>query len=172
MKTALKTACISAWVLTVLAWQSPAQAADATAATSSTVFGTTNEQLVAGSVALRNRQFKAGVELTLAGLKQVNLPRDLAAALSNLCAGYVGLKEYELALRSCDESLELDRRNWRTWNNRAAAHLGRGQHQAAFEDVQEGLQIAPHSATLRRMLSIVEAHKRAREQPEAKAIRA
>lgn len=155
----------------VLACQGPAWA-DAPAATSSTVFGTPNEQLVAGAQALRNRLYREGVELTLAGLKQVNLPRDVAAALSNLCAGYVGLKQFALALRSCNESLELDRRNWRTWNNRAAAHLGQGQHEAAFTDVQEGLQLAPQSTTLRRTLSIVEQHKRAREQHDSKVIKA
>lgn len=157
--------------MVVLASQGPARA-DVPAATSSTVFGTANQQLVDGAEALRNRLYREGVELTLAGIKQVNLPRDVAAALSNLCAGYVGLKEFALALRSCDESLELDRRNWRTWNNRAAAHLGQGLHEAALTDVREGLLLAPQSATLRRTLSIVEARKRAREHQDSKAIRA
>lgn len=146
--------------------------ADAPAGTSTTVFGTANEQLVAGAAALRNRQYREGVELTLAGLKLANSPRDAGAALSNLCAGYGGLKEFALALRACDESLELDRGNWRTWNNRAAAHLGLGRHEAALSDVQQGLQLAPQSATLRRTLSIVEARMRAREQPDSKAIKA
>lgn len=155
----------------VLACQGTARA-DAPAATSSTVFGTANQQLVAGAEALRSRLYAEGVELTLAGLKQVNPPRDVAAGLSNLCAGYIGLKQFALALRSCNESLEIDRRNWRTWNNRAAAHLGQSQHEAALKDVQEGLQLAPQSRTLRRTLAIIEAEKRAREHPDSKAIRA
>jgi tetratricopeptide (TPR) repeat protein len=167
----MKTGSMLASLMLMLACQGPALA-DTPAATSSTVFGTANEQLVAGAEALRNRLYRKGVELTLSGLEQINLPRDIAAALSNLCAGYVGLKEFALALKSCDESLELDPRNWRTWNNRAAAHLGQGQHDAAIMDVQEGLQLAPQSATLQRTLAIVEAHKRAREYHDSKAIKA
>lgn len=166
MKTIRNLVC-----LTVLLGGGPALA-DAPEGTSATVFGTANAHLVAGAEALRKRHFHEGVELTLAGLKQSNPPRDVAAALSNLCAGYIGLKQFALALRSCNESLELERRNWRTWNNRAAAHLGQGQHEAALNDVQAGLALAPQSGTLRRTLSIVEAQKRASEERDSKVIKA
>jgi tetratricopeptide (TPR) repeat protein len=147
-------------------------ASPAPEAVAATVFSGPNPLLVAGAEAMRSRQYREGVRLTLEGLKQVNEPRDVAAALSNLCAGHVALKEYELAVRYCNEALALDSRNWRTWNNRAAAHLGQGQHDAALADVQAGLALAPNSVTLRRTMSMVEADRRAREEQATRAIKA
>lgn len=40
---------------------------------------------------------------------------------ANLCAGYVAIKKYERALENCDQSLAIVARNWRAWQNRAAA---------------------------------------------------
>jgi len=155
----------------VLALGLPA-AADVPVSNSTTVIGSPNANLIAGAEAMRNRQYREGVELTLTGLKETNSPRDVAAALSNLCAGYAALKEFALALQACDQSLEIDRGNWRTWNNRAAVHLGQGRHDAALGDVQSGLLLAPNSFTLRRTQAIIEAGKRAREGGDEKVIKA
>src|SRR5262245_50029089 len=89
---------------------------------SATVIGNGNPLFNEAVEALRTKQYEQGVELTLQGLKYENAPRAIAAALSNLCAGYAGLKQYALALRSCNESMAIDDHNWRVWNNRAAAH--------------------------------------------------
>lgn len=146
--------------------------ADAPPGAPTTVLGAPNELLIAGATAMRNRQYREGIELTLSGLKDSNAPRDVAGALSNLCAAYAALKEFALALAACDQSLVIDRSNWRTWNNRAAVHLGQGRHDAAISDVQAGLGLAPNSSTLRRTLAIIESRKRATEGQDEKVIKA
>lgn len=150
--------------------------ADSLSATTTTTIGGAAQQLNLGAEALRRRDYREGIALTLEGLSIPNPPRDIAAAHANLCAGYAALKEFELALQACNRSLALDRGNWRTWNNRAAVHLGRGHHHLALADVQAGLAIAPNSQTLRQTRAIVEARIRARDgaSPEdaAKVIKA
>ena len=69
-------------------------------------------------------RFEEGVRLTLAGLEQPTAPRDQAAGHSNVCAGYAALKRWNEALEHCNRALELDRNNWRTYNNRAAVFVG------------------------------------------------
>lgn len=137
---------------------------------STTVIGG-NELLQEGAAEMRQGNYQRGVELTLEGLKRPNAQHDVAAALSNLCAGYVGLRQFEVALRNCDESLALNDSNWRTWNNRAAAHLGKGMYDAALRDVESGLERAPASNTLKKTRAIVLERQRAREQLQRDALR-
>lgn len=137
-----------------------------------TTIGSPNELLSAGADAMRRRDYREGIELTLHGLKLVSDPRDVAGGLSNLCAGYAALKEFALAMRACDQALQIDDANWRTWNNRAAVHLGQGRHDDAIRDVQAGLGLAPNSATLRRTLALIEARKRAAQGDDAKFLKA
>jgi len=146
--------------------------ADLASGTTSTVLGSPNQHLIAGAEALRKRQYQQGIDLTLTGLALPNAPRDHAAALANLCAGYAALKQFDIALKYCDDSLSIDRSNWRTWNNRAAVHLGQGRYDAALGDVHSGLEVAPNSSTLRQTQAIIEAHKRSVTPLDSKAIRA
>ena len=137
---------------------------------SMTVIGA-NELLSAGAQELQRGNYQQGVELTLAGLERPNSPQDRAAGLANLCAGYVGLRQYELALAKCSESIQLNSANWRTWNNRAAAYLGKGMFEAALSDVQAGLELSPESGTLKKTKLILLERKRVREEQRRKAIR-
>jgi tetratricopeptide (TPR) repeat protein len=130
-------------------------------AQSTTVIGPSNAQLAAGAVAMENGRPEEGIRLTLDGLRGPNKPEDIAAAHSNLCAGYGMLKRWEDALQHCNTALELDRTNWRTYNNRAAVYTGKGLYDLALTDLQSGLEIAPESRTLKRSLQLVEEHKRA-----------
>jgi tetratricopeptide (TPR) repeat protein len=131
--------------------------------TSTTVIGG-NEMLQAGADALRDGDFVRGIELTSEGLKRPNSQRDIAAALSNLCAGFVGVHQYDTALEKCNEALKIESHNWRTWNNRAAAHLGKGMYDAALRDVESGLEQAPDSATLKKTRQLVLERQRQREE--------
>ena len=138
--------------------------------TSTTVIGG-NEMLQAGADALRNGDFQRGIELTTEGLKRPNAQRDVAAALSNLCAGFVGVRQYDTGLEKCNEALKIDATNWRTWNNRAAAYLGKGMYDAALGDVESGLKLAPESATLKKTRQIVLERQRAREELKRDALK-
>ncbi|MEP7246991.1 MAG: tetratricopeptide repeat protein [Gammaproteobacteria bacterium] len=127
---------------------------------SATVMGPSNPQLSDGATALDAGNAEEGIRLTLDGLKTPTEPHDKAAGYSNLCAGYAMLKQWDEALESCNTSIALDKNNWRTFNNRAAAHAGKGQYELAVADIRAGLDIAPNSRTLLETLRIVQQNKR------------
>jgi tetratricopeptide (TPR) repeat protein len=129
-------------------------------AQSSTVLGPSNAQLAEGATALEEGRLEEGIRLTLAGLNAPSSLQDRAAGYSNLCAGYALLKQWEEALKHCNTALSLDGRNWRTFNNRAAVHSGRRQFDLAMKDIRAGLELAPHSRTLRETLRVVQENRR------------
>jgi tetratricopeptide (TPR) repeat protein len=90
-----------------------------------------------------------GVELTLRGLELAQGNRERQAALSNLCAGYVLLGNYESALGYCDQALAENERNWRAYSNRALTYLRMGRHEEAAADVERGQALAPQAKTLK-----------------------
>lgn len=139
----------------------PILLAGAAAAQTATVLGNDNELLAHGSAALAAGRYEEGVRLTLRGLERPNNPADEAAARSNLCAGYAALKRWSQALPHCNRSLELDRRNWRTYNNRAAVFVGLKLYDLAVTDVNAGLALDPDSRTLLKSRDVVHEHKEA-----------
>ena len=130
-------------------------------AQSATVLGPLNQMLSAGSIALEAGRYEEGVRLTLAGLERPNNSRDEASGHSNVCAGYAALKRWREALEHCNRALELDRHNWRTYNNRAAVFTGLRKFELAIADVNKGLAIAPDSGTLHKSLEVVNQHRQA-----------
>jgi tetratricopeptide (TPR) repeat protein len=138
-----------------------ASAGDPSQAQSATVIGPLNQLLSAGSTALEAGHYEEGLRLTLAGLDQPNNPRDEASGHSNACAGYAALKRWREALEHCNRALELDRDNWRTYNNRAAVFTGLKQFELAIADVHRGLALAPYSGTLHKSLEVVNQHREA-----------
>ena len=66
---------------------------------------------------------------------------------------------YRKALAACTESLAINPRSWRTYNNRAIAHIGLGNLAAARRDLEAGRALNPDAGKLRE----VEALLRARE---------
>jgi len=132
----------------------------ATEPTSKTVIGPANLDLAAGADALRFGDYEEGIKLTLRGLEQHPSERDRSAALSNLCAGYAATDQYDLAIKHCSDSLEINERNWHAYHNRAAAHLYQGNYDEAIEDAQAGLALNPRSRKLRRALEVAEEKKR------------
>ena|SRR5688572_6363852 len=128
---------------------------------STTVIGALNPMLAEGSQALERGRFEEGIRLTLAGLEQPAAAADKAAGHSNLCAGYAALKRWPEALEHCNKALELDRGNWRTYNNRAAVFVGLKKFDLAMTDVNAGLDLAPDSATLRKSREVVLQHESA-----------
>lgn len=124
-------------------------------AQSTSVFGA-DPNLLAGAEALRLGRFQEGITLTQAGLNGSVGSDQRASALNNLCAGYVGLYQYDIAIVHCSEALELDPVNWQAYNNRAIAYLGKGLIRLARRDVRRGLQLNPDSDRLHRVEILVE----------------
>jgi tetratricopeptide (TPR) repeat protein len=139
---------------------------------SATVMGPTNPQLSEGSIALQEGRVEEGIRLTLDGLMQPTGLHDKAAGYSNLCAGYALLKQWEDALKHCNTAVELDKNNWRAFNNRAAVHAGRGHYELAMSDIRSGLEIAPNSRTLHESLRIIQQNKRLLSARSRSSVRA
>lgn len=127
---------------------------------SNTVIGPENAFLADGSMALRAGDYEEGVRLTLRGLDLDPFGRHKAEALSNLCAGYIGLNKIDVALDYCDQAIAEDPDHWRAYNNRAAALLRKGDESGAREAIFRGLVIAPQSRTLNRALDNLKARSR------------
>lgn len=122
-----------------------------------TVYGM-NEALAAGSRALQLGDFEAGVRLTLEGLDAEHRGLTRAQALSNLCAGYTGLEDYEKALAACDEAIAMHSRNWRFFNNRALALAGIGRIEDARRSLEMALAMRPDSPKLAKTRIWIDQH--------------
>jgi tetratricopeptide (TPR) repeat protein len=143
------------WICAALAvWTLPALAQEPGIGGSRSVFGT-NPYMSDGATALMLGNYEKGVELSRMGLKEILSTEERATLLSNLCAGYVGLKEFDTAIVYCNRSLDLDPNNWRALQNRAAAYSGIGQVNKAVNDAERGLELNPGSDSLKLTLSLI-----------------
>ena len=114
-----------------------------------TVIGPANSDLASGADALIRGNGEDGVRLTLRGLATASNKRERVAAMSNLCAGYVMLKELERAVQYCTEALEEDARHWRALSNRALALVRLKRYDEAEADLQRAESLAPYSKKLK-----------------------
>lgn len=158
-------ACLLAALM--LPWM-PASAQELGIGGSRSVYGT-NPYLSDGATALMLGNYAKGVELTREGLKDILTTEERTTLLSNLCAGYVGLKEFDTAIVYCNRSLALDPDNWRALQNRAAAYTGLGQVTRALSDVERALELNPDSDALKLTLSIVRELAKRNTRPAASA---
>ncbi len=114
-----------------------------------TVIGPANPDLHAGAKALLAGNADDGVKKTLAGLEVAIGERQHEAALSNLCAGYILLEQYQAALGYCDLLLARNDDNWRAYNNRAVIYIKLGQYAKAEKDLARGESLRPGAHTLK-----------------------
>lgn len=131
-----------------------------------------NALLTEGTEAMMAEQWRRGIDLLEQGVKLAVASVDQAAAFSNLCAGYVALRDYDRALENCDRALAIDPENWRTYNNRAGALLGKGRLDEALHDVDYGLALNPEGAMLLKMNSLVRAQLKSLYTPRRPAAEA
>ncbi len=118
-------------------------------------------RLFEASIALRLGNAERGIRLIEEELERgIELRSDTAKALSNLCAGYILIGDYDSALVHCDRSLEIDQKNWRAFNNRASAFLGQGRLDEAITDLGRGLELRSDSVMMRRSLENAYERKR------------
>ena len=143
----IRNAILSGVLLTV-------GAGDTALADSSVMFGVSPE-LIAGAQALQRGQYEEGIALTQSGLEQFVTSEDRAAGLSNLCAGFIALRKYDIAVVHCSASLELHPR-WQAYSNRALAYLSKGLVRLARRDCQDGLSLNPEGEPLLRVRALVE----------------
>ena len=114
-----------------------------------TLIGPRNPPLAAGAEALQSGNNAEGVRLTLEGLKLADGPREEQTALSNLCSGYLRLRELTSALDYCTRLLERDENAWRAYNTRALVYLELQQYQNADADLKRAEAINPNAQTVK-----------------------
>ncbi len=118
------------------------------------VIGSVNSDLSAGARALLGGRNEKGIELTLSGLKAANGKKEEEIALSNLCAGYTNLGNYETALKYCDILLQRNDEMWRAYNSKALIYIYTKQYEKAEQELIKGEAINPdaHSMKIARAL--------------------
>ncbi len=118
-------------------------------ASTKTVIGPRNPDLHEGAKALMAGNAERGVRLTLEGLETAVGEREHEAALSNLCAGYILLGQYQAALGYCDLLIARNDENWRAYNNRAVIYIKTRQYEKAEQDLARGEALRPGAHTLK-----------------------
>jgi tetratricopeptide (TPR) repeat protein len=144
-------------LITAACMSSPAWAGEH--AGSKTIVGQSNPLLADGAAALEAGRVEEGIRLTLEGLKAAVTVQENAAGHSNACAGYILLRQWAEALAQCNAALELDKSNWRTYNNRASIYVEKGLYDLAMHDLEAGLALAPGAATLHESVRILKRNK-------------
>ena len=121
----------------------------ATEPQSRTVVGSTNPELQQGAEALRAEDAEEGVRLTLIGLRHASSKRERVVGLSNLCAGYVMLENFDTAFDYCARALAENDAHWRTYSNRAVAYIKTGRFEEAEQDLQKAEALSPNSRNVK-----------------------
>jgi tetratricopeptide (TPR) repeat protein len=114
-----------------------------------TVIGERNPALSDGAQALLAGDHEEGIRLTHDGLKAAFGRREEEAALSNLCAGYILVENYDQALIYCEMLIERNDSSWRAYNNRAVIYIKTKQWEKADEDLKKGEELNPGSHTMK-----------------------
>lgn len=114
-----------------------------------TVIGPRNPDLQEGAQQLLAGRARQGVELTLRGLEVAQGGREQEAALSNLCAGYIMLENFEEALKYCELLIARNEDSWRGYNNRAVIYINTKEFEKAHRDLVRGEELNPGARTLR-----------------------
>lgn len=114
-----------------------------------TTIGQRNPPLYDGAQALLAGRNEEGVELTLEGLRIAQGKREVESALSNLCAGYIRLKQFEKAMEYCEQLLSQNDNHWRGYNNRAVIYLEMKEYEKADQDLTRAEQISPGAHTVK-----------------------
>jgi tetratricopeptide (TPR) repeat protein len=116
---------------------------------SKVVLGVRNQPLKAGADSLLAGDYEEGVRLTHRGLAQALGSREEEAGLSNLCAGYLQLGKYVMAMQYCDMLLVRNEKNWRGYNNRALIYIKTKQWDKAEADLIKGEELNGSAYTLK-----------------------
>ncbi len=133
------------------------QAGAASGDPKTTIVGSGNEFLAAGTYSIQIGEYEEGICLTLLGLTRYPPSlEDRVAALSNLCAAHVAVGELNLAIDYCTQSLGPGGSNWCAYSNRAYAYLLKGMFSEATYDLDTAAVInsdAERIAEIRGMLN-------------------
>lgn len=121
-----------------------------------TVLGQANEFLAAGAEAIRAGRYDDGIRLTVIGLQNYSsTPFERAAALANLCAAHAANGDPDDAIEHCNESIQLNGRNWRAYSNRSYAYYLKGMYSEATYDLEAAAAIAPDARQVQQIRGMI-----------------
>jgi tetratricopeptide (TPR) repeat protein len=126
-----------------------------TAQESKTTLGPSNLELADGANALLAGNAEEGVRLTLLGLRHETGLRDRLTGMSNLCAGYIMLAQYDTALSYCDQVIEKSDSHWRAYSNRALAYVKLERYAEAEQDLQKAEALVENARTVKIVRSML-----------------
>ena len=75
--------------------------------------------------------------------------REEEAALTNLCTGYLRLRQFDAALKYCNMLLQRNENAWRGYNSRAMIYLEQEAYEKADEDLKRAEAINPGAQTVK-----------------------
>jgi len=113
------------------------------------VAGVRNPSLAEGARHMLAGRDEKGIELTLLGLRAADGRREEEIALSNLCAGYTNLGDYETALKYCDLLLARNEKSWRAYNSKAFIYVDTKQYDKAESALIKGEAINPGATSMK-----------------------
>ena len=135
----MRAMCVAAVFLSVSCWaQEP-----------TFTIGSANPDISDGARALLGGRDEEGIRLTLRGLETARGKKEEEIALSNLCAGYTNLGDYETALKYCDIVLERNDKLWRAYNSKALIYIYTKQYDKAEQALIKGEAINPDARTMK-----------------------
>jgi tetratricopeptide (TPR) repeat protein len=111
--------------------------------------GSANPDISNGARALLGGRNEEGIRLTLKGLKNADGKEEEEIALSNLCAGYTNLGNYEMALKYCDILLQRNDKLWRAYNSKALIYIYTKQYEKAEQALIKGEALNPNTRSMK-----------------------
>jgi len=113
------------------------------------VIGSANPDISDGARLLLAGRNEEGIKLTLSGLEAANGKKEEEVALSNLCAGYTNLGDYESALKYCDIVLHRNDKLWRAYNSKALIYIYTKQYEKAEQALIKGEALNPGARSMK-----------------------
>lgn len=113
------------------------------------VIGSRNPDLYEGARALLAGRNEEGIRLTLSGLEKANGKKEEEVALSNLCAGYTNLGDFNTALKYCDILLQRNDQLWRVYTSKALIYIFTKQYDLVEPVLAKGEALNPGARSLK-----------------------
>ena len=113
------------------------------------VIGSRNSDLSNGARALLGGRNEEGIRLTLLGLNAANGKKEEEIALSNLCAGYTNVGDYETALKYCDILLRRNDKIWQIYTSKALIYIFTKQYDKAEQELIMGEALNPGARSMK-----------------------
>ena len=119
------------------------------------VIGPSNMELYDGAMALQNGDGEEGVRLTLLGLQHAAGDKERLTGISNLCAGYLMLEQFDEALKQCNLALADDPDYWPALTNRASLYVVTERYEDAEIDLVRAEELAPSARSVREVRQLL-----------------